>query len=184
MRFTQPERLLFLGLIISAAAWGAYSKLVRPEMERLDTLRRVVPAKQKLLEQLLAKSADYRALRAELEDYRSQARDAEKDFEPLTFLEATGKQLQLAQKVSSMRRQMLPLSGGYCEVIVEVKLEAVTLKELVDFLLKVKAANSGLRTTSLHIKKNPVAMNALDAVIEVSTLKLDASVATLAGPDV
>ena len=58
------------------------------------------------------------------------------------------------------------------ETIVEVKLENLTLKQLVDFLRKVESSQPLTRTKSLYIKKNLTNTEMLDSVIEIHNPKL------------
>jgi len=58
------------------------------------------------------------------------------------------------------------------ETIVEVKLENLTLKQLVDFLRKVESSRALARTKSLYIKKNLTNTEMLDSVIEIHNPKL------------
>jgi hypothetical protein len=58
------------------------------------------------------------------------------------------------------------------ETIVEIKLENLTLKQLVDLLRKVESSRVLARTKSLYIKKNLTNTEMLDSVIEIHNPKL------------
>ena len=58
------------------------------------------------------------------------------------------------------------------ETIVEVKLENLTLKQLVDFLWKVESSNILAGIKSLYIKKNLTNTEMFDSVIEIHYPKL------------
>ena len=58
------------------------------------------------------------------------------------------------------------------ETIVEVKLENLTLKQLVDFLRKVESSQPLARIKSLYIKKNLTNTEMLDSVIEIHNPKI------------
>jgi predicted nuclease of restriction endonuclease-like (RecB) superfamily len=173
MRLTRRERSLAVGLIVLVICWVLFVFGIRPAAERIETLNRVIPEKQKELEELRTKSTQYLTLQAGLDDYKRKAASEEKGFELLSFLESINDQLHLAEKVVAMKQQVIQLDSSYCEIIVETEMENLTLKQLMDFLLKIKSSNHLLQIKSLYTKKNTANTNLLDSVIQVSTLKLN-----------
>lgn len=71
-----------------------------------------------------------------------------------------------------MKQRVLPLGANHSETIVEIRLENLTLKQLVDFLRKVELSKVLARTKSLYIKKNLTNTEMLDSVIEIHNPKL------------
>ncbi|MCJ7729776.1 MAG: type II secretion system protein GspM [Sedimentisphaerales bacterium] len=172
MRLTSRERWLAGGLaaLIAAVAFTAFC--VAPAVERINTLNRVLPEKQKTLQDLSAKSREYLTLRAGLDNLEKQSAPGGKEFELPAFLESMTNELGIAKKVAQMKRQMLQLDPKCSEVIVEVKLENVMLKQLVDFLLKTKSSSHFLQVKNLYIEKSRTDPALLDAVIQISTLTI------------
>ncbi len=81
-------------------------------------------------------------------------------------------ELGMAQKVAQMKRQILQLDPKCAEVIVEVKLENIMLKQLVEFLLKTKSTGRFLQVKNLYIEQSRTDPALLDAVIQISTLTI------------
>ena len=171
MQLTYRERWMIVGTIVFLGLWAVYALGVRPAVERLQTLKRVIPEQQQVLEKLRVKSAQYLAMQDELDGYKQRALLEGKDFEPLRFLESTVNQMNLTKKLSSMKQEMLQLDSSYCEVIVEIKLQAVSLEQLVELLLKVRASSYPLRIRSLYTKKSSAEPELLDTLIQISALK-------------
>lgn len=171
MRLTHRERWLVVGLIVLVATLALFVFGIRPAIERIETLNRVTPEKQGEFDELRAKSAQYLALRAKLDDIERKVASEEKGFELLTFLESITTELGLVEKVATMKQGVLQLDSNYCEIIVETKLENLTLKQLIEFLLKIKSSNHFLWIKSLYTKKNTTNPNLLDTVIQISALK-------------
>jgi predicted nuclease of restriction endonuclease-like (RecB) superfamily len=146
---------------------------IRPAAERIETLNRVISEKQRALGELRTKSAQYLVLRASLDDYKRKATSEEKGFELLPFLESINKELHLAEKVAAMKQEILQIDSNYCEIIVETELENLTLKQLMEFLLKIKSSPHHLQIKSLYTKRNTANPNRLDTVIQISTLELN-----------
>ena len=171
MQLTHRERWLAIGLAVFITSWGLFAFGINPAIERIETLNRIIPEKQTMLEELRKKSEQYLALRTGLDGLKKETASEEKVFEPLPFLESTIKEAGLAKKTVSIKQDVLQLDSSYSEVIVEVKLEDITLKQIVEFLLKIKSSNHSLRIKSLYARKNVANPNLLDTAIQISVLK-------------
>lgn len=167
IRLTRRERILAIALTVLAGGWALFAIAVRPAIERTKTLRRVTSEKQDELEKLRARSNEYISLRNNLDKVRTKIASQEKGFELLSFLESLIRKQDLSQKVATMKQQVLKVGAGYSETIVEIRLENLTLKQLVDFLRNVESSNVLARTRSLYIKKNLTNTELLDSVVEI-----------------
>ncbi|GAH97182.1 unnamed protein product, partial [marine sediment metagenome] len=103
---------------------------------------------------------------------RTKVASQEKGFELLPFLESLIREHGLAKKVATMKQQVLQLGPSHSETIVEVRLENLTLKQLVDFLRKVESSEVLAKTKSLYIKKNLTNPDLLDSVVEIHNPRL------------
>jgi type II secretory pathway component PulM len=146
---------------------------VAPAVARIHTLNRVLPEKQKMLQDLKTKSKEYLALRAGLDKLGNQTAIGGEEFELAAFLESMTNELGMAKKVAQMKRQMLQPDSKYSEAIVEVNLENIMLKQLVEFLLKAKSSGHFLQVKNLYIEKSITDPTLLDAVIQISTLTIN-----------
>jgi len=169
---TRREKLLALVLAIFAAGCLLFAFAIKPAMARTKTLRRVIHEKEDELEKLRARSNEYNSLRDSLNDIRAKVASQDKGFELLPFTESLIREHGLEKKVATMKQQVLNLGRSQSETIVEVKLENLTLKQLVDFLRKVESSQALLRIKSLYIKKNLTNTEMLDSVIEIHNPRL------------
>ncbi len=167
IRLTRREKILAIALAILMGIWALFAIAVKPAIERTKTLRRVTSEKQGELEKLRVKSNEYISLRTNLDKVRTKIASQEKGFELLPFLESLIRKQDLSQKVATMKQQVLKVGAGYSETIVEIRLENLTLKQLVDFLRNVESSNVLARTRSLYIKKNLTNTELLDSVVEI-----------------
>ncbi|MGB2808490.1 MAG: hypothetical protein WBC22_12165 [Sedimentisphaerales bacterium] len=172
IRLTRREKLLALALAIFTGGCLLFAFAIKPALARTKTLRRVISEKQDELGKLRATSNEYIFLRDSLDNVRTKVASQDKGFELLPFMESLIREHGLAKKVVTMKQQVLNLGPGHSETIVEVKLENLTLKQLVDFLRKVESSRALARTKSLYIKKNLTNTEMLDSVIEIHNPKL------------
>jgi type II secretory pathway component PulM len=161
------------GLAAFIAIVAFVSLGVAPAVERIHTLNRVLPEKRKMLQDLKTKSGEYLALRAGLDKLENQAAIGGEEFELAAFLESMTNELGMAKKVAQMKRQILQLDSKYSEAIVEVNLENIMLKQLVEFLLKAKSSGHFLQVKNLYIEKSRTDPALLDTIIQISTLTIN-----------
>ncbi len=172
IRLTRREKLLAGGFVIFAAAWLLFTVGVKPALGRIETLNRVISEKQQELEKLRTRSKEYILLRDSLNDLHTKVASQQKNFELLPLLESLIAKCGLSENVSTMNQQELPIDSNYSETVVEIRLENLSLNQLVDFLYKIESSQVLARTKSLYIKRNPANKNLLDSVIEIHNAKL------------
>ena len=175
MRLTQREYWLAAGLVALVAAWAFYTVAVGPALERIETLNRVIPEKQSELEKLRIETGEYIALHDSIEDLRTKIASQDETFELLPYAESLVQECGLTKNLVTMKQQASQLENNYHETIVEIVLENLTLRQLFDFLQKIKSSKVLARTKTLHIKRNPTNADLLDSVIEIRNLKLTQS---------
>lgn len=172
IRLTRREKLLAIALAIIAGGWSLFSFAVKPTLERTKTLHRVISEKQDELQKLRTGSKEYLSLRKNLDSVLTKVASQDKGFELLPFLESLIREHGLAKQVGTMKQQVLKLGASHSETIVEIKLENLTLKQLVDFLRKIESSTVLARIKSLYIKKNLTNTDMLDSVVEIHNPKL------------
>lgn len=174
MRLTQREKqfaiggAVFLGLII------AFQVLVRPALSRARTLKRVVAEKRQTLGELRTKSEEYNALRRQLEQIRLTIERQQRGRQMLSFIERVQKDCGLMQKVVYMTPTTTAISDVYEKTNVEVKFGAVTLDQIIQFLLKIESSELLVGISSLDIKcgiQNPALLDAVIQVVSLSTIE-------------
>jgi len=172
IRLTRREKLSAVALAILVGGLVLFTFAVKPAIERTKTLRRVISEKQDELQKLRSRSNEYIFLRDSLDNLRTKAASQEEGFELLPFLESLIREHGLAKKVATMKQQILQLGPSHSETIVEVRLENLTLRQLVDFIRKVESSKVLARIKSLYIKKNLTNTDLLDSVVEIHNPKL------------
>jgi type II secretory pathway component PulM len=172
IRLTKREKLMGLVLVGFAAILSVYVLAVRPAVDRLNTLDRLIPRKQQELQDLSVKTREYIFLRDSSESLHAAVASQQESFRLLPFLESLIRQSGLEKSLASMKQHVLPLEPDYSETIVEIRFESLTLAQLVDFLSKVESSDVLARTKSLYIRKNPANKDLLDSVIEIHSAKL------------
>ncbi|MFC1634995.1 hypothetical protein ACFL5Z_09145 [Planctomycetota bacterium] len=171
MRLTRREYWLAAGVVVIIATWALFAFGLSPTLERIETLKRVIPEKQNALDRLRVKAGEYVSLREDLEGLRAKIASQEKTFELLPFVESLVEQCGLTQNVKTMKQVAAPPEADVQEIIVEIEMENVTLRQLCEFIEKTHSPNILASVKRLTIKKNLANPNLLDSRIEVRNLK-------------
>jgi type II secretory pathway component PulM len=171
IRLTKRERRLAIASATLVSAWILYAFAVKPAIVRVETLKRVLPEKQRELKQLRAKSGEYIKLRKTLADAHLRMASQDPGFELLPFLESLVGQHALAENLVSMKPHTLQVDNDYSETIVEMRLQNVPLSLLIEFLSKVESSDVLARTKTLHIQRHVTDDGLLDSTIEIHNAK-------------
>jgi hypothetical protein len=172
IRLTRREKLLAAGMFIFTAAWSLFAVAVNPAFDRIETLNRVISEKQQELEEIRAISKEYIYTNNILDNLYVTVDSQRETFELLPFLESLIEECGLAQNLETMKRQVLQIDSNYSEIIVEVRLESLSIGRLIDFLSKIESLQARAKTKSLYIKRNILNKNLLDSVIEIYNTEL------------
>jgi len=172
MQLTPREKLLALALAVFVAVWSLFAFAVSPAVDRVETLGRLIPEKQDELRKLSAGSKEYVFLHDSLDLLRTKVASQQNGFELLPFLETLVRESGLEKKVAAMKQQIVPLDPQYYETIVEVRLQNLTLSQLLDFLCKAESSEVLVKTKTLHVTSNLTNPDHLDSTVEIHSAKL------------
>jgi len=172
IRLTKREKLLAGTLLAFVAGWVLFAFAVKPAIERIETLNRVILEKQDQLRQLKVTSSEYIALRDNLKKLHTKVGSQQKDFKLLPFLESLIRKCGLQGSVATMKQRTAPLKQHYKQTVVEIQLENLAIDRLLKFLSEVESSKVLAKIKALHIQKNPTNKDLLDSVVEIQNIRL------------
>lgn len=170
MNLTQREKQI---IAVGAVLFGlivAFQVFVRPAISRVRTLKRVVSDKQQLLGELRAKSEQYKAVSRELEKIRLKMERQPEERKILSFVERLQKDSGLMQKVVYMKPSAMTVKDVYEQKTIEIKLQSITLDQLIQFLLKIESSELTIGIRTLEIKRGLRDSGLLDTTIQLVSL--------------
>lgn len=172
MRLAFREKV-FLGL---GAALGAtilaYTLIITPYMEKMRVLDRRISQKSLELKEISTLSQEYIGLKQRMEHMKEKARKRKGGFSLFSHLESLAGRTRIKGNIASMKPQSTPMGTDYKETSVEVKLESVTTRQLVDYLFGIEDSEAYVRIKRLHLKKRTDNPQYLDATFLVSTYEM------------
>lgn len=148
--------MLFFGGI-AAVVIVLYALVLSPIMSDLSRKRDLIPKKEKDLVEIKALKDQYLEIQQQL---RAAQAAAAKRGPLLTDIENITKRTNLSSKIVSLKPQAGVQTEGFKESIVEVKLENITLYDLVNYVYQLE--KDTLRIRKLQFKPrydNPKLLN-------------------------
>lgn len=174
MRLAFREKVVLgLGAAVGAAVL-AYYLLITPYTEKMRVLDRRIVQKTAELKEISALRQEYLEIRERMEELKGKARKRGKSFSLFSHLESLAGKARIKGNIASMKPQSTPLGDRYKESSVEVKLESITTKQLVDYLFSIENSDAFIRIKRLHLKKRRDNPEYLDATFLVSTYETSA----------
>ncbi len=116
-----------------------------PALERMALLNRLIPQKEKEVDEFGHLLDEYYATLNGIQNTERRL-PAEGRFSPLSFLEEIATQNKIRRNIATIRPLSPHLHESYREIPVEVKIDNVTLAQIIPFLNAIEGG-------SLHIKR-------------------------------
>ncbi len=170
MNFTQREKQFISAGAVIFGLIVIFQVFVRPAISKVKTLTRVVSDKQQLLGELRTKSEQYKTISKELEKIRLEMGRQPEERKILSFVERIQKDSGLMQKVVYMKPSTMTINDLYERITVELKLQSITLDQLIQFLLKIESSELTIGIRTLEIKRGVLDSDLLDTTVQLVSL--------------
>jgi Tfp pilus assembly protein PilO len=168
-RLSWREQLMLGWGGVIVAGLLVYMFAVDPLLQKMAMLDRLIPQKQRELEQLNRLREEYAQLKRRVD---RNVRSLEADFSLSTFVEKTVLEKVGKPHLAGIKPQPELSFEQYQEVTVEARLERVTLGQITAFLSGLEAAPQRLRAKRLEVKSRFNEPDLLDAAITVAVYQL------------
>jgi general secretion pathway protein M len=143
-----------------------YIAIVAPYTSKIQTLERKISASQTQLQQTRTLQHEYKVLARQIRKISSDAQDVSGLF---SFVESQVQQVAGRDKLSSMRPVAPVRHDDMVEEGLEVKIERVSLRQVVDLLQRLEQAQRPLRIKGLDLKVRFENKSLFDTSLTIST---------------
>ena len=159
---------LFLFLVIQ---FGVF-----PLFDHRDRLKRGIAHREKALIEMRDLQRSYQKLHGKANALVQQLTDRSRDFSLFSFLEKMAALTGVKKRIAYMKPSETADEGPLKEQLVEMKLQAVGLQELVSFLRRIESPENVVALKRISIQKNKKEKGALDVIMQVISLKQNSTV--------
>lgn len=141
-----------------------------PLLDKRNQLRRGIETREQALVQMRDLQIKYRELHSKANLLLDQLGTRETNFSLFSFLEQMAAKTEVKKNIAYMKPSSIASDGPFRETMVEMKLQEVTLKQLVDFLILVEAPEKIVALKRISIQENTQTKGALDVIMQVVSL--------------
>lgn len=164
---SQRERLAIgIGAVVIVAAL-LFVGVVDPLLERQEVLERQAARKQREIREVATLGAEYAALRARLTTLENRLPPPETQFSLVAFVEDAAAQARVRERIVGMQPQPPAVMQSYQETSVDLRLDGVSLTDLLALLVELEQAPYDVQVRHLQIKPKYDAPSLLDANLRV-----------------
>lgn len=167
--FSQRERIIVAagGAILAAAL--VFLLVVDPLLTSIDKLDRQARKKAKDSQELALLAQDYAVKQARITKLEARMPSSPTQFSLLAFMEEATTSVMIRDRIVGMQPQAPIVVQGYQETSVDLRLDGVTLPQLLALLVAIEKAPYDVQVHHLQMKPkydNPVN---LDATLRIVT---------------
>lgn len=170
-RLSPRERNLVLAASIIISCALLYGLIVDPLVSRQRYYETRIQNTVNDLMEFRVLAAKYRETEASFKDLEEKISSSKSDSSLLSSIEGNARKLGLADRIASMKPFTNDLESGMVQTSVEIRIEKINLRELVDLLESVRQSGTVVRTGRLRIKTRFDDPKLLDATILVSAVE-------------
>ena len=167
--FSQRERIIVAACGTVVAAVLAFLLVIDPLMATIDKLDRQAKRKAKDSQELALVAQEYLVKQARIAKLEQRMPSPPAQFSLLAFMEEATTTAQIRDRIVGMQPQAPIVVQGYQETSVDLRLDGVTLPQLLALLVAIEQAPYDVQVHHLQMKPkydNPVN---LDATLRIVT---------------
>jgi general secretion pathway protein M len=144
--------------------------IVFPFFDRRETLKRGIAAKRSGLKEISALSAQYATYTQEAKGLERHLGRRKKGFTLFSFLEQAAGRAGVKDHIKYMKPSDAQASGRLKESMVEMRLDRINLRQLVDYLYLIESPEYLVSIKRASIRESQGDPAYLDAVMQVVTV--------------
>ena len=168
-RLESRERLFLLLGVVFVVCFLIFQLVITPYLEARQILERSLQRRQNELLEMSILQKEYQDLMQRQGVITRRIEQRSPQFSLFSFLEQQTTAVKVRNRVTSMKPATTELEDGLEESSVEIKLDGITLKQLVDFLVRVESEENVILVKRLAVQKNQKESDLLDVVMNVVT---------------
>jgi general secretion pathway protein M len=155
----------------SVAVFLLFQFLIFPFFEDRDRTRKGVRAREAGLKEIIMLSAEYDALKRSTQGIGKILAGRKNTFTLFSFLDSAAGDAEVKQYIKYMKPSVSQDTGPYKESMVEMKLDGITLKQLVGYLYRIESPENAISVKRVSIKESKGAAGYMDVILQVVTFQ-------------
>jgi general secretion pathway protein M len=164
------EKMLVMGAAVVVLLTLLFTLVIDPMLAYSGQLDRQIRKAQQELKELQARQQEYLQQKQVLDRINTQLTQ-QQNFALFSRLEELARNTNTRDKILYMKPTLSTPSDAYEEEAVEIKMEGVTLEQLVTYLYQVEQSPQFLKIKRLYLKPRLNDRQLLTAIFRISTFR-------------
>jgi len=171
LKLAKREKYMVFFMGIAIALFLLLEFLVFPVFDKKERLESGVEARQAAVKEMALMRAQYLSSQKGSQDLGRLISRRKKSFTLFSFLEKEAGKAKVKDNIKYMKPSETQGAGAYKESMVEMKLEAVTLDQLVGYLRRIESREKLILVKRMSLKESKKEGGFLDAIFQVLTIQ-------------
>jgi len=169
MQLAKREKYFIALAVVVIVAALIIQFVVMPFVEKRERFKSNVTVKQNNLQQIAALRQEYLVLQQDSVTLAQRLQSRPQNFTLFSFLEKAAGDSGVKDNIKSMKPSASVGKGPFKESLVEMKLERITLGQMVGYLKLIESPENLVSVKRISIQSNKKETQFLDVVLQVLT---------------
>ena len=171
MKFARREKYFVSAAAAFIAILFLFQFFIFPFFEARRRVQRGVSAKEDGLKEIIQLRSEYNRYRRSSQGIKQVISQRRKGFTLFSFLENKAGDADIKTYIKYMKPSISTGTGPYEESLVEMKLEEITLQQLINYLYRIESPDNVVSIKRISIKENKKKSGGLDAILQIVTFR-------------
>jgi general secretion pathway protein M len=168
-KLDKREKKALTAGVLFLVCFALFHFALSPLLQARQQTAKVLIKKEEELKQIRLLQEEYRKLQHQAVDIQGRLQQRNPAFTLFSFVEERATKAQVKEKINSMTPSTSEGEGPFQESRVDLKLEQISLTQLVEFLQQVESQENVVMIKRISIQENSKEEGVLDAVMQIIT---------------
>ncbi|MBU1140069.1 MAG: type II secretion system protein M [Proteobacteria bacterium] len=170
-RMAKREKIMICALVLFATALLIFHFIFSPILDSRQRLQKSLINKKVELQKIRTLQKEYQALQYQTGDIQERITNRPKTFTLFSFIEQQATAAKIKEQISYLKPSEVEGDGPLNESRVDMKLQRITLADLVNFLKGVESRNNAVFINRISIQEHGKDEGYVNAVIQIITFR-------------
>ncbi len=171
MKLARREKYFISIAAVSISIFLLFEFLIFPFLAKRERIQGGLKAKEERMREIVMLGAEYQAIKKSSQVIDQLLAGRKKGFTLFSFLDRAAGEAEVKDHIKYMKPSTSKGKGPYKESIIEMKLNAITLNQLVGYLYRIESPENVIKIKRISITENKKGSGYIDTVLQVLTFQ-------------
>ncbi len=171
MKLARREKFFVMAAVLFIAVFFLFQFLIFPFFTAKGRIKKGVQAKENALKEMAVLISEFKRYKNDSLGIKKVLGHRKQGFTLFSFLEKAAGEANVKEHIKYKKPSTSVGPDPYKESLVEIKLELVTLKQIIDYLYKIESTDNVVIVKRFSANENKKKTGYLDAILQVLTFE-------------